>query len=90
MTIEKKEDVSVLDEIAQLEKEQEEYRVQKETLEVQLKHYREAEDPETGVYHAQEIFSLSQEKLRLAAEIDIRRRKVNRLRLGNASDGILQ
>jgi len=44
------------------------------------------EDAAAGISHAQEIFRLSQEKLRLAAEVDFRRAKANRLRLGGGAD----
>ncbi|WP_320173493.1 hypothetical protein [Maridesulfovibrio sp.] len=41
-----------------------------------------SEDPSEGIYFAKEIFDSQQNKLRLEAEIDIRQRKINRMRLG--------
>jgi hypothetical protein len=38
-----------------------------------------AEDPATGVFHAQEIFGLRQDKLRLDVELDTRRRQIKRI-----------
>ena len=72
-------------EIAQLLDEQAEMKVLQEAVISQLKELRAKEDPLKGVHFAQDIFRLSQEKLRLAAEIDYRSRKVNRLRM--SADG---
>jgi len=41
-----------------------------------------AEDPATGVFHAAEIYRLKQSKLRLEVEMEFRRKKINRIRLG--------
>jgi len=41
-----------------------------------------AEDPAAGVFHAAEIFRLQQNKLRLEVEMEFRRKKINRIRLG--------
>lgn len=41
-----------------------------------------AEDPAAGVFHAGEIFRLQQNKLRLEVEMEFRRKKINRIRLG--------
>ena len=41
-----------------------------------------AEDPAKGVFHAAEIFRLQQDKLRLEVEMEFRRKKINRIRLG--------
>lgn len=38
-----------------------------------------AEDPKAGIFHAQEIFAARQEKLTLDTEIEIVRRRRNRL-----------
>jgi len=43
-----------------------------------------AENPAAGVFHAAEIFRLQQEKLRLEVEMEFRRKKINRTRLGIA------
>jgi hypothetical protein len=47
---------------------------------------RDAEDPGAGVQHAQDIFELGQERLRLEVEADLRRRKIRRIRLGYLPD----
>lgn len=90
MTDERKDDASVCDDVETLEKEAADFEIQRETTEAQIRELREREDFAAGVTFAQDIFRLSQEKLRLAAEVDIRRRKVNRLRLGNGPSGLLQ
>ncbi|MFW5500824.1 MULTISPECIES: hypothetical protein [unclassified Maridesulfovibrio] len=41
-----------------------------------------SENPSEGIFFAKEIFESQQDKLRLEAEIDIRQRKINRMRLG--------
>jgi len=41
-----------------------------------------AEDPSAGVFHAAEIFRLQQSKLRLEVEMEFKRKKINRIRLG--------
>ena len=45
-----------------------------------------AEDPAAGVFHAAEIFRLQQDKLRLEVEMEFRRKKINRIRLGFSDD----
>jgi hypothetical protein len=40
-----------------------------------------AEDPKAGVFHAQEIFAAKQEKLALDTDLEIARRRRNRLLL---------
>ena len=40
---------------------------------------RNQEDPGAGKFFPEEIFALQQEKLRLEVEIDLRRKKINRL-----------
>ena len=40
------------------------------------------EDPAKGVFHAQEIHKLQQDKLRLDVEIEFKRKRINRIRLG--------
>lgn len=63
---------------------------QQEAVIIQLRQLRESEDPATGTYFAQEIFALSQEKLRLAAEIDIRERHIRRLSMPDDLHGFMQ
>ncbi len=78
------------DEVAALTAEREAFQVRQEEVVIQIRQLREAEDPATGTYYAQEIFTLSQEKLRLEAEIDIRGRKIRRLTMPDALHGMLQ
>lgn len=47
-----------------------------------------AEDPAAGVFHAAEIFRLQQSKLRLEVEMEFRRKKINRIRLGFDEIGV--
>lgn len=47
-----------------------------------------AEDPAAGVFHAAEIFRLQQNKLRLEVEMEFRRKKINRIRLGYDEVGV--
>jgi hypothetical protein len=47
-----------------------------------------AEDMAKGIFHAQEIFLLQRDKLRLEVEIQFRTNKINRIRKGfTESDG---
>ena len=41
-----------------------------------------AEDPAAGVFHAAEIYRLQKDKLRLEVEMEFKRKKINRIRLG--------
>ncbi len=78
----KPDDASVSEEIETLKAEILKFSADKDTLEQDIRTLLQDENPALGVFHHQEIFSSQQEKLRLDAEIDIRRRKINRLRLG--------
>jgi hypothetical protein len=40
------------------------------------------EDPANGIFHAQQIHALQQDKLRLDVEIEFKRKRINRIRLG--------
>ena len=44
------------------------------------------ENPRAGVSFAGEIFAAQQDKLRLEVEMELCRKKINRLRLGYAED----
>ncbi len=46
------------------------------------KEARAAEDPDNSIYYAKEIFDLQQDRLRLDVEIQLRKNKINRIRLG--------
>ncbi|WP_461210108.1 hypothetical protein [Desulfocurvus sp. DL9XJH121] len=90
MTTEPRRDAeSASQEIERLEREASEMLVQQETVAAQIRALMSREDQGAGIDYAQEIFRLSQEKLRLAAEVDFRRARANRLRLAG-SDGPLQ
>lgn len=43
---------------------------------------RAKEDPATKTYFAQEIFAAQQDRLRLGVEIELRQKKINRIRRG--------
>lgn len=87
--MERKEEESVSAELERLSQEFEELKLQKETVEVQVKKLMGEEDPAQGVYYAQDIFRLQQDKLRLATEMEFRRRKQNRLRLAEEEKAFL-
>jgi len=72
---------SGFEEIAALEAEIE--KLTKEMKEVQdrIRSLRDSEDPARKIFHHQEIFSSQQNKLRLEVEIDLRRKKINRIKL---------
>jgi len=87
--VERKEEESVSAELERLSQEFEELKLQKETVEAQVKKLMAEEDPAQGVYYAQDIFRLQQDKLRLATEMEFRRRKQNRLRLAEEEKAFL-
>ncbi len=67
------------DEIKQLQREVEDLNVQKTSCAAKIDELRNSEDPQAGIFHHQEIFSLQQEKLRLQVELEFREKKLNRL-----------
>ncbi len=67
--------------IATLEAEQDDYKAQQIACAARFKELLFSEKPSAGIVHAQEIFRLQQDKLRLQVEIDCRRNKINRIRL---------
>jgi hypothetical protein len=73
-----------------LSRESEEFKAEMDGVERKIRELRADEDFAAGRYHAGEIFKLQQQKLRLEAEIDIRRRKINRLRMKSDPTGLLQ
>ena len=75
-------DVSVSEEVSTLEAEIAQFESRKIEVEEELRRLLKDENPAQGVFYHKEIFTGQQEKLRLAAEIDIRQRKINRLHLG--------
>ena len=68
-------------EMAALSAEAEELAARQKDVIAEIRRLRETEDVAAGKVYAQEIFSLQQEKMRLEVEIELRRRKVNRLRI---------
>ncbi len=70
------------EEIARLEAEIGEFALRKSERELEIRQLREAEDPAKGVSRHVEIFQAQQDKLRLDVEMELRRKKVNRLKLG--------
>ena len=76
-------------EMAVLCAEAEELAARQKQVVAEIRRLRETEDLEAGKVHAQEIFSLQQEKMRLEVEIELRRRRVNRIRL-SLDPGLLQ
>lgn len=77
----KKEEESAYAKIKRLEREASELKVQQDAVSAQVVALRTEEVSTPGVCHAQDIFRLSQDKLRLATEIDLRKAQANRLRL---------
>lgn len=55
----------------------------KEKLEQKIKDLLFREDPNKGIFHAQEIYRLKQDKLCLQVEIDIQEKKLKRLLVEN-------
>ncbi|PTN39008.1 hypothetical protein [Desulfonatronum sp. SC1] len=67
--------------IAALEAEMDDYKAQQIACAARFKELLFSEKTSEGIVHAQEIFRLQQDKLRLQVEIDCRRNKINRIRL---------
>ncbi|NDV23867.1 hypothetical protein [Desulfovibrio sp. JC022] len=68
--------------IPEIEVEIENFKKELTLCKERVKTLMESEDPSEGIFFAKEIFESKQGKLRLEAEIDIRQRKINRMRLG--------
>lgn len=45
-----------------------------------IRELRASEDLKAGIVYAREIFQLQQDKLRLGVEIDLRQKKINRIK----------
>ena len=73
--------------IARLEAEIEEFVAEKARVVAEIRRLFADEDSAAGRYHAAEIFAAQQDKLRIEVEIELRRKKINRLRLGMGEDG---
>ena len=70
------------DVIKSLQAEMAALRLEKDAIEDTVRRLRAEEDFAAHVFRHKEIFTCSQEKLRLEAEIDIRQRKIRRLQEG--------
>jgi len=68
--------------IARAEADMKRFAAERDACLARRKELMDAEDPDKGVFHAAEIFRLQQEKLRLDVEMEFRRKKINRIRLG--------
>ena len=68
--------------IPELEVEIETHKKELDLCQKRIKKLMASEDPSQGVFFAKEIFDSQQDKLRLEVEIDLRQRKINRMRLG--------
>ncbi len=68
--------------IARAEADMKRFTSERDACVARRKELMDAEDPDKGVFHAAEIFRLQQEKLRLDVEMEFRRKKINRIRLG--------
>lgn len=88
-TAEPEKDASVFEEIESLTQEMESFKVLKAEAEAKVLELRAGEDIKAGKVFPREIFECQQEKLRLETEIELRRRKINRLRLSIDPSGFL-
>ncbi len=73
---------NVAEEIAALDVELAELAEKKAIVEKRVRELMAAEDLRAGVFHAQEIFSAKQEKLTLVTQLEIVRRRRERLLAG--------
>jgi len=76
-----KDAASDFEELERLGREIEDLAAQKLVREQSVRKMRDSEDLEKGVVFAQEIFQAQQECLRLEVEMELRRKKINRIRL---------
>jgi hypothetical protein len=74
--------------IARAEAEMAAFAAERDACVARRKELMAAEDPANGVTHAAEIFRLQQDKLRLEVEMEFRRKKINRIRLGMEQQGL--
>jgi len=74
--------VSTLEKIKALEAEIQDLARQKQEHEEQARKFMQSEDRSAGKFYAREIFLHKRDKLRLEVEIEMRRKRIQRLRLG--------
>lgn len=84
MTPNPTESVSESTEIADLESEILKFKESLNLCKAQIRHLMQSEKPSEGLFFAKEIFDQQQDKLRLEVEIELRQKKINRIRLGIA------
>lgn len=72
--------------VATLEAELAGFMTQQAACAAKIKELRYSENLSAGIIHAQEIFHLQQDKLRLQVEMDCRRNAINRIRLFGLPD----
>ncbi|WP_045219106.1 hypothetical protein [Desulfonatronum thioautotrophicum] len=72
--------------VATLEAELADFMAQQAACAAKIKELRSSENLSAGIVHAQEIFHLQQDKLRLQVEMDCRRNAINRIRLFGLPD----
>jgi hypothetical protein len=77
----KKDDASGSAEIPTIEQEIGELTALRNQVRSRADELLRTEDPTTGVFHNKELFDLKQDSLRLEVEIQVRRNKINRIRL---------
>lgn len=59
-----------------------EFAAQRDANLARIRQLMAEEDPAQGIFHSQEIHRLQQDKLRLDVEIEFKRKRINRIRLG--------
>lgn len=74
------------DPVARLEEEIARLSLDKAQCEALIRQLRDRENLRKGIVHAREIFEQQQEKLRLDAEIDIRKKRIRRLHTPRPQD----
>ena len=67
--------------------EKEAFQARQDAVTEEIKVLMAEEDPAAGVHHAEAIFELRQEKLRLDVEIQLREKRIKRLDLGYDPEG---
>ncbi|MBI9112076.1 hypothetical protein [Maridesulfovibrio ferrireducens] len=82
MTQNQTEEESKLISIPEIEEAIESFKNELEACINRIQELLKSEDPIKGIYFAQEIFESQRDKLRLEVEIDSRRKKINRIKLG--------
>jgi uncharacterized protein involved in exopolysaccharide biosynthesis len=84
MTQNQTESVSESTEIDTLEIEIKKFKSELDKCKEQIKLLMQSEKPSEGIFFAKEIFDKQQDKLRLEVEVELRQKKINRIKLGIA------